>query len=877
MNPRPTPTARVGTRIGPYEIVGWLGAGGMGDVYRARDVRLGRDVAVKVLPDAFAADPDRLARFEREARMLAALNHPHIAAIYGVEESGGLRALVLELVPGPTLAEAIGTGLPPARALALAIQIADALAAAHAQAIVHRDLKPANVQLAPGDIVKVLDFGVAKMWRAEAGAAAAEAVTATGTQTVAGRLVGTAAYMSPEQARGLSVDRRTDVWAFGCVLFEMLGGRPAFAGQTLSDTIAAVLERDPDWRTLPASTPPPVRALIRRCLAKDAAARPGDMTEVRRGLEACLAASSSRSRVTALRLSIVVAVGAAAALVAYSFWSTPRPPVLVNPAQITSATGVEDYPSLSPDGSHVTYESNQSGNWDIWVSEVGGGSAANRTADNGGDDRYPSWSPDGRRIAFWSTRDGGGAFYLMSELGGAPERLSGVLYGGALNHSPAAWSPDGTQLAFVAYQPSGSRYDVSIQIVTIATRQARRLPLPGAQEGRIDLSWSHDGRHIAYLDIAQQIAETSRLMVLNVADGSTVPVSDASLNIRSPVWSRDDRALFFVCNLASTWDLWRQTLDQNMTPRGPKERITTGLDILHAAFSADGRHLVYAKGRWVSNVWRVPLGAPTVVGWGDAEQLTFDQAFIEFAQVSPDGQWLAFSSDRLGNQDLWKKRIGTDTLVRLTSDASLEWAPNWSPDGSQLAYYSNRTGNREIWIMSSDGGQQRQLTDTRTSLNAGGSWAPNGTEIAYRSERAGSSDLWVTSVDGSRSRVLAPSPAAEYAHAWSPDGKWIAFTSDRDGVRRLWRVRSDGGELERLTTSQVESPVWSVDGREIYYAGVGGSRLWALSLATRAERLVANLSGRRGHIGFQPPSTDGRFFYFKWRDDLGDIWVMDVR
>jgi Tol biopolymer transport system component len=604
------------------------------------------------------------------------------------------------------------------------------------------------------------------------------------------------------------------------------------------------------------------------------------MTEVRRRLEACLASSASRPRARTIRLSVLFAVSAAAALIAYFSTSGPRPPVLVDPAQITRATGVEDYPSLSPDASLVTYESNQAGNWDIWVSEVGGGGAANRTADNPGDDRYPSWSPDGRRIAFWSTRDGGSAFYLMSALGGAPERLTDVLYGSALNHSPAIWSADGTQLAFVVYQPSGSRYDVSLRLVTLATRGVRRLALPGAQEGRIDLSWSHDGRRIAYLDIAQQLAETSRLMVLSLDTGAAVPVSDASLNIRSPVWSRDDRALFFVCNLASTWDLWRQRVDQQMAPRGPKERITTGVDILHAAFSPDGRHLVYAKGRWVSNAWRVPLGAAKAARWGDAEQLTFDQAFIEFAQVSPDGQWLAFSSDRLGNQDLWKKKIGSDALVRLTSDPSLEWAPFWSPDGSQLAYYSNRTGNREIWIMPAGGGQGRQLTDTRTSLNAGGTWSPNGAEIAYRSERAGSSDIWVTSADGSRSRVLAPSPAAEYAHAWSPDGEWIAFTSDRDGIRRLWRVRSDGGEPERLTETEVSTPVWSRDGRDIYYGGVGGARgarLWALSLGTRAERLVADLSGRRGDIGFQSPSTDGHFLYFQWRDDLGDIWMMDVR
>jgi Tol biopolymer transport system component len=477
-------------------------------------------------------------------------------------------------------------------------------------------------------------------------------------------------------------------------------------------------------------------------------------------------------------------------------------------------------------------------------------------------------------------REGVGAYYVMSDLGGAPERVTDPLYGMDTVHSPAIWSPDGTQLALATYKPSGSRYAVSLQIITLATRASRLVAMPGLQESRLDLSWSHDGRRIAYLDIAQQLAETSRLMVLDVADGVATPVTDSSLNIRSPFWSLDDRSLLFVCNQESTWDLWRQKLDGRSNPIGGKERVTTGLDILHAAYSAEGKRIVYAKGRWVSNAWRLPLDTGRIAAWPDVQQLTFDQAFIEFVQVSPDGEWLAFSSDRLGNQDLWKKRIDNDVLIRLTTAPSLEWAPYWSPDGRQIAYYSNITGNREIWVMPAEGGPGRQVTNTRTSLNAGGTWSPDGKEIAYRSERLGSSDLWVTSVDGQHSRVLAPSPAAEYAHAWSPDGKWIAFTSDRSGTRQLWRVRADGGDPERLTSSQASSPVWSRDGREIYYAGIEdtrGARFWAVSPATRVERLVADLSGRRGHIGFQPPSTDGRYLYFTWRDDLGDVWLMDVR
>jgi Tol biopolymer transport system component len=885
-------TIATGSRIGPYEVVGWLGAGGMGEVYRGRDAKLGRDVAIKILPELFALDPERLARFEREARMLAAVSHPHIAAIYGFEESSAIRALVLELVEGPTLADLLREPLPPPRALDIARQIAAALQAAHSRGIVHRDLKPANVKVADGDVVKVLDFGLAKVWAADLETSASQAATMTATGTREGLVIGTAAYMSPEQARGQAVDSRADIWAFGCVLYEMLAGCRAFSGDTTSEILAKVLEREPDWRALPSSTPARIRDLIRRCLQKDASRRLKDLGDAGRDIERCVAspfkgvralASSlawGLSRPTA-RVAIAIALAGAFGLVAYRLRDAPAPlPRLVNPLQVSSAIGVEDYPTLSPDARTVAYESNQAGNWDIWFAQVGGGGAVNRTADNPGDDRYPSWSPDGRQLAFWSTRQGTRGFYLMPALGGPAEKIAETRYAADFQLSPAEWSPDGTQLALVRLQPVGSRFAASLEIINLATHESRIIALPGAQEGRLDLSWSHDGQYMAYLDIAQQPAETSRVMVLHLADGVAAAVSDDALNIRSPRWAPDDRALLFVSNQASTWDLWRQNLDSTKRPRGAKERVTVGVDILHARLSADGKRLVYAKGRWVSNVWRVPIRNDKLVTWADAQQLTFDQAYIEFAQVSRDGQWLAFSSDRMGNQDLWKQRLDGGAPIRLTSDAALEWSPYWSPDGRQLAFYSNRSGSREIWIMSADGGVPRRLTSNPGTLNAGGPWSPDGTEIAYRSERLGSSDIWVTSVDGRHSRVLGQSPAAEYGHAWSPNGDWLAFISNRNGPHQLWRVPAAGGEPERLNDEDTASPLWSPDGKSIFYP-TGAARavrnLWALSVATKKERPVSEFSGRRGVLCFQPISTDGAYIYFTWREDLGDIWVMDIQ
>jgi Tol biopolymer transport system component len=884
----------IGRQVGAYRIVSLLGVGGMGEVYRARDSRLSRDVAIKILPEIFASDPDRLARFEREARMLAALNHPHIASIYGFEESSGYRGLVLELVEGPTLNEMIGarpqSALGIDESLRIARQIAEALEAAHARGIIHRDLKPANIKVAPGGVVKILDFGLAKAWSADLQPGTSQALTMTATAAHEGALMGTAAYMSPEQARGKPIDTRTDIWAFGCVLFEMLAGKPAFSGDTLSDTLAHILERDPNWRSLPSTTPARIRELIRRCLDKNVDKRLANLTDAKREIEMCLASPFRvpRAVLDSLKFGLtrppvvmtlgVLAAGGLTALI-YGLRDRPAPlPRLTNPTQVTREIGVEDYASWSPDGRTLAYESNQSGNWDIWFTQVGGGAAVNRTADNIGHDRYPAWSPDGRQVAFWSDREGGG-YYVMPALGGTSVKVASSSESMSQSLlSPAAWSPDGTQLALIHHDAIGTRFEASLELVSLITREVKRLKIPGSQESRLDLAWSHDGRYIAYLDIAQQPAETSQLMIMGLSDGVSTSITDTFLNVRSPQWAPDDRALFFVSNQASTWDLWRQPLDDAKHPRGGKERVTTSVDMLHATFSGDGKRLAYSKGRWVSNAFRVMLHENRLSTWADVEQLTFDQAFIEFMSVSKDGQWLAFSSDRLGNQDLWKMRLPKGELVRLTSDPALEWDPNWSPDGRELAFYSNRTGNREIWIMPSTGGPGRQLTATKTTLNAGGPWSPDGTEIAYRSERRGSSDIWVTSVDGRNSRLITDSPAAEYGHAWSPDGKWLAFNSNRKGARQLWLASSKGGEPTQLTDDEVASPVWSRDGREIYYPG-GGVRsgdFYAVDPNTHKERRVTDFVGRRGVIGSQPPDTDGKYIYFTWREDLGDIWVMDV-
>jgi TolB protein len=549
-------------------------------------------------------------------------------------------------------------------------------------------------------------------------------------------------------------------------------------------------------------------------------------------------------------------------------------PQFSNPVQVTNAIGVEDHPTWSPDSRTLAYESNETGNWDVWLAQVGAGPSVNRTADHLGDDRYVSWSPDGRQIAFWSDRDGGG-YYVLPALGGVPTRIVQTAGQAQAFHSPPAWSTDGTLLACAIYTTTGGQFQAFVEIVSLVTRDTRRVPLPGVEEARLDLSWSADGRYLAYVDAAQQPSETTQLRVLGVSDGNATTLSDGRSNIRRPKWSPDGRHLYFVSNRIGPPDLWRQRIADGSAVGDP-ERVTTGLEVRGAVFSPDGTKVAYSKGRWVSNIWRVPIFENRPAMWADAAQMTFEQAFIEFLSVSRDGRTLAYSSDRAGNQDVWLKPIGGEAR-QMTADPAPDWSPLLSPDGQQIAFYSFRTGDREIWMMPSTGGAATQLTRSR-GLDVVQSWSPDGRQLAFRSERTGDSEIWVMAADGTGLRQITNHPAGDYAPSWSPDGRWLAFISARGGQFQIWRVLSTGGEPELLIPAVgLMLPLWSREGNDIYFASPDGTNFQAFSLKGRSTRPVTELAGRRGTLGGQQsPATDGEFLYFTWRDDLGDIWVMDV-
>ncbi|MGH9777049.1 MAG: protein kinase domain-containing protein [Candidatus Acidiferrales bacterium] len=671
----------IGRTLGQYRVVQKLGAGGMGEVYRAADTRLGRDVALKFLPEVFARDPDRLARFEREAKLLASLNHPNIAAIYGLEEADGVRFLVLELVEGETLAERLASGsLPVEEAVAVCRQIAEGLESAHSKGIIHRDLKPANIKITPEGKVKVLDFGLAKAFEGEAAARdLSQSPTMSDIATRSGVVLGTAAYMSPEQARGKTVDTRTDIWAFGCVLYESLSGLPVFHADTVSDTVAGILRGEPDWQFLPAETPASLRRLLRRCLQKDAARRLQHMGDARLEIEEALVGPEEAPTIVAprrdwRRLALLCAgsllVGALAASLVVLQVRPPPGQAAMQFSVVTNFAGVEAQPTLSPDGRSVAFVSNRDGQYDIYVGLVTGGSLIRITSDPNLKAR-PRWSPDGSKIVYARLNETGlWDIWVVPALGGTPRRL---IAGG----TDPAWSPDGKQLAYahavagtlwVADATGGNPRAVTERENIVVTH---RQP-----------AFSRDGRRLAF--VRRGGGPYGELAVVEIESGKIQELTRDGRLALSPVWSPDDRSIYFASGRGGTVNIWKIA-----AAGGEPVPITAGQGAdAELDLSADGRRLVFSVYRENQNLAEVDLAAP---GKPALKWLTSDSARSESGPAySPDGRRIAYFSGRQGTEfeTIWVMEADGSNAVQLVDDGRTNVYPRWTPDGRELIYSS---------------------------------------------------------------------------------------------------------------------------------------------------------------------------------------------
>ena len=793
-----------GRRLGAYQILAPLGAGGMGEVYRARDTRLGREVAIKILPRAFTADAGRLARFEREARVLASLNHPHIAAIYGIEdaptETGApVRALVLELVEGETLAERVtragSKGVPIKEALDIARQIADALDAAHEKGVVHRDLKPANIKIAPQGIVKVLDFGLAKL-EATSGDGA-DGVTGAPTITVndtrEGIVVGTAAYMSPEQARGQAVDKRTDIWAFGCVLYEMLTGRSPFAGPTVTDTLAAIVDREPDWNALPASTQAVTDRLLRRCLEKDPKRRMRDIGDARPEIEEISIGprppgpNRRTNWTTQPLMGLVAALGIAVVVLSFvAFRSESRPQSAAGPSfsrilRLTRGPAREWAPAISPDGKWVAYLSNERGPTDVWVKFLGGGEAANLTASSGLEVTPGTGiggldiSPDGTRIAVMARMQNMTTPFETWEV---PAPLPGPARKLIQDFVGLRWSPDGQKLTFI--RSGGSAGDALFVANADGTNRRQLVPLLPGRHIHWP-TWSRDG-YIYFIDTRAQLLnmEPSGISRVNADKGKTEVVLAPLRRAIFPMPMPDGNGFIYAANPATAeLGLWWRSSD------GKESRpLTEGIgEYAEPRISRDGHTLVATLYDVHQSLIEVNVdaspGATKLLTAGETGDLD------PFFDATSDR--LVFSSSRTGIRNLWTVRRDGSDARPLTSGAALDEKPSVSPDGGQVAFLSDRDGRRALWAINSDGGAPRRVTDLE--VVGGLSWSRDGREILMGRPTADGQALWAVSVaDGKMRRILVSDTEAIGDAAVSPTRDVIAYvaaTTTGPGRNRL--------------------------------------------------------------------------------------------
>jgi len=816
-----------GTHLGPYEVLSALGVGGMGEVYRARDTKLNRDVAIKVLLPAVANDPERLARFSREAQVLASLNHPNIAQIHGLEDSGGVRALVMELVEGPTLADRIAEGaIPVDEALAIARQIAEALEAAHDQGIIHRDLKPANIKVREDGTVKVLDFGLAKGLNpaAASSAAAMNSPTVTLHGTQAGMILGTAAYMSPEQATGKVVDTRSDLWAFGVVLLEMLSGRPVFTGETVSHLLAAVLKTEPDWTALPAETPAPIRKLLRRCLEKDRRRRLDSAAAARLEIDDALASPAAETAAPAAApsrrvtpVAIALALAGVALITALMVWAVMRPAapapvraarfaIVPPPAQALLISGADRDLALSPDGTYLVYSGGARAQLMVRaLDQLDTRPLAGLT-----NARAPFLSPDGRWIGFFTGVSGD--LKKASITGGPPISLCRI----AGSSRGASWVPDDT-IVFAT-----NELTTGLLRVPAGGGEPLVLTTPDSAKGEEDHLFPSvlpDGRAVLFTITAASGDANTLVAVLDFKTGQRTTL------IRGGSQAEYVDTGHLIYATAGTLRAVRFDLAKLKVLSDPvpvvEQVMTAGTGAANFRVSRQGT-LVYLRGGA-----GIQSGAARSLVWvtrqGREEPIAAPPRAYLNPRLSPDDTRVAIDI-RDQENDIWTWDLARQTLARLTFDRGHDRYPVWTPDGRRIIFSSTRGGPFSLYGRTADGtGTDERLTISPPSHLQFGptSFSPDGTRLVFTENvpRTGE-DLMLLFLDGTpRTEPLLQTSFAERNGEISPDGRWLAYESNESGQDEIyvrpfpkvgdgrWQISTGGGTI----------PLWARSGRELFY------------------------------------------------------------
>jgi serine/threonine-protein kinase len=888
--------AVISETIGSYRVLGKLGEGGMGIVYLARDLKHDRDVAIKVLkPDIAAvigAD-----RFLSEIKTTAQLKHPHILPLFDSGSDGSALYFVMPFIDGEALKQRFRRAgpLPLGDALRILRQLADALAHAHARGIVHRDVKADNVLVADRDVF-LSDFGIARALRAHAPGA-----TVTGT----GMLVGTPGYMAPEQIVGGSVDHRADIYAFGALAYESLTGLMPFAGSA-QDVVGAQLTGSPDpiVRHRP-DVPPALAAMVMRCLARDPDARWQRMDDVLSVLdhvdsvqtETGSAGASVRRRWLGAGAALA-AVGAIAAVWYFAGSSRGTSPSIEigRMTRVTTDPGLELDPAVSPDGRAIAYAAGPPGRMRIYVRQIASGRSVPMTGEGFADDealRWPQWSPDGLQIAFQGGRQRytpraripEPMIYGMLALGGTPQRLISSVPGG-IAVSPS-WSRDGTQIVFGGVDglftvPPGGQAPPTLLVPGTELHSAR---------------WSPDGTRLAYVmsglvfTFGEEMlgnVSNSALMTAIPGTGRITRITGGEWLDTNPVWLPDGRTLLFVSTRGGGRDVYSLRLNAAGEAEGEPQRLTSGANALTISLSRDGTVLAYASYTPSANVWSVDIPAEGVASVADATQVTFGAEKIEKVVLSPDGQWLAYDSDRHGQADIWKMRLPSGTPEQVTRSPNHEFVNDWSPDGQELLYHAIRDGQRDVFIVSADGTRTETVASTPGDEQHAG-WGPDGNTVIYDLSPASRAlNEWQAHVVTRAERGApwsAPRQLTKDGSSdpkWSPDGRLIAFC-----VNEQLRVVAPDGSGQRVLVDARNSsglepayPIWSRDSQTIYYKAYDRERhstIWSVPAAGGTPRLLVRFDDPSRRSLRREFATDGKRFYFTIARDEADIWAVELK
>jgi Tol biopolymer transport system component len=784
--------------LGHFRILSLLGKGGMGEVHLAEDLRLHRKVALKLLPAEFIEHETRLRRFEQEARAASALNHPNIITIYDIGEVGQTHFIATEYVEGQTLRALLKQGALPLKiVLDVAIQVASALATAHAAGILHRDIKPENLMRRPDGLVKVLDFGLAKLSRPQLDAATA--ATADAALSTPGMVMGTLAYMSPEQAQGLDVDARTDVFSLGAVLYEMATGQRAFRGDSQMAVLRAVIEEEP--ASLPASVPADCVNLILRCLRKEPARRFQSAADLQAALEDLRAESAaSRQRPARaprrwMRVAMPVLI-ALSLIVAFFAWQRWRTPPIAEPLQavaLTTLPGTEQFPSLSPDGNYLAFTWNGAAqdNPDVYVQQIGAGAPVRRTTDAQAD-YNPVWSPDGRWLAFFRSQPLAPTglrqreLWLMPPLNGPARKLADIQ---SQDFFPVAtylaWSADSQSL--IVTDATGARQPDALFVIALATGEKKQLTHPAAPVlADTSPAMAPDGRALVFLRRTTWAAGELHWLLLETnltAAGETRRLTPTALRADFPAWLPDGNEIVF----AAKGNLWRMAVAGAQTPKRLAYIGEDGLmPVIARAQEGKAARLVYVRNSVDTNLWRVETAAASA-----------------------------------------------PALMTALSSTKHEYHCVFSPDGRRVAFTSTRSGDAEIWVADADGANAVQLTSLHAQDSNCAAWSPDGQSIAFSSNGEGEFDVYVIPAAGGQPRRLTSHPAIDIAPKFSRDGQWLYFSSMRTGEYRVWKMPAAGGEATQVSPNQGSGgAVESFDGRSLYYhTPAVVSPLWRLPLA----------------------------------------------